>query len=325
MLQRVAARSGDNLLLVDIGGATTDIFSTVEGRFLRTVSANLGMSYSATEVLIQAGESGIRQWLSDDIKSEQLINLIMNKTVRPTTIPDSKSELAIEHALARAAMQLAFGHHVAFSEQAEDVSVGDHFGQHGHRRGITPMNVDTIIGSGGVISHAPEPRQSAAMLVDAFLPEGVTRLAKDAIFMMPHLGVLSRICPEAADDVFEADCLTLLGTCVAPKGRGKPGRGMLRFTYRQEGASPCEGTLKMGELKWIPLSQGEKISMTLHPAWGVDVGKGPGKSWSGDLFGGPAGIILDGRGRPTLLPSLSSGVEIGSAWSTLFEENSHDG
>ena len=61
------------------------------------------------------------------------------------------------------------------------------------------------------------------MMIDAFEPEGFTELAKDSIFMMPHLGVLAQVHPQAALEVFERDCLIYLGTCVAAKGTGKPG------------------------------------------------------------------------------------------------------
>jgi hypothetical protein len=45
--------------------------------------------------------------------------------------------------------------------------------------------------------------QTVMMLIDAFLPEGITRLAVDSIFMMPHLGVLSEISSRAATECFE--------------------------------------------------------------------------------------------------------------------------
>ena len=65
------------------------------------------------------------------------------------------------------------------------------------------------------------------MLIDAFLPEGITRLAVDSIFMMPQLGVLTEVQPKAATEVFEKDCLIHLGTCVAPSGMSKkPGPAM---------------------------------------------------------------------------------------------------
>ena len=59
------------------------------------------------------------------------------------------------------------------------------------------------------------------MLIDAFQPIGVTRLAVDSIFMMPQLGVLATVNEKAALDVFARDCLIHLGTCVAPKGKGR--------------------------------------------------------------------------------------------------------
>ena len=65
------------------------------------------------------------------------------------------------------------------------------------------MNLDLLVGSGGVLSHAPRREQAARLLIDAFLPEGITRLAVDSIFMMPQLGVLSTIHEQAAIEVFE--------------------------------------------------------------------------------------------------------------------------
>ena len=85
-------------------------------------------------------------------------------------------------------------------------------------------NLDLIVGSGGVLSHAPRREQSAKMLIDSFLPEGITSLAVDSIFMMPQLGAMANIDIKelaeeariAALEVFEKDCLIRLGTCIAP-------------------------------------------------------------------------------------------------------------
>ncbi|HEV3301230.1 MAG TPA: glutamate mutase L, partial [Planctomycetaceae bacterium] len=50
ILQMIARQEGINAVGVDIGGATTDVFSVFSGNFNRTVSANLGMSYSISNV-----------------------------------------------------------------------------------------------------------------------------------------------------------------------------------------------------------------------------------------------------------------------------------
>src|SRR5207237_3275866 len=51
MIRTIAEQGNLNVLAVDIGGATTDVFSVFEGAFHRTVSANLGMSYSIGNVM----------------------------------------------------------------------------------------------------------------------------------------------------------------------------------------------------------------------------------------------------------------------------------
>src|ERR1051326_4726121 len=85
------------------------------------------------------------------------------------------------------------------------------------------MDLNMIVGSGGVLSHAPRREQAALMMMDAYQPEGVTELAVDSIFMMPQLGVLSTVEPRAATQVFDRDCLVRLGTVVAPAGPAREG------------------------------------------------------------------------------------------------------
>ena len=55
LIEMIAKKENISVVGVDIGGATTDIFSVFEGKFNRTVSANLGMSYSICNVLAESG------------------------------------------------------------------------------------------------------------------------------------------------------------------------------------------------------------------------------------------------------------------------------
>jgi uncharacterized protein (TIGR01319 family) len=48
-----------NVLGVGLGGATTNVYSVFEGRFVRSVSANLGMSYSISNVCKETGIENI--------------------------------------------------------------------------------------------------------------------------------------------------------------------------------------------------------------------------------------------------------------------------
>jgi hypothetical protein len=142
-------------------------------------------------------------------------------------------------------------------------------------------------------------QQTAGMLVDAFEPEGFTTLAKDSIFMMPHLGVLAEVHPRAALEVFERDCLIYLGTCIAAKGAAKPGKEC--FKYQISGATLNEsGTMHFGEIKLFPLGEGETVTVAAEPARQFDLG--PGKRVEREVRGGTVGLILDARGRPLELP-----------------------
>jgi len=306
ILQTIAQRQGLNAVGVDIGGATTDIFSVFDGTFNRTVSANLGMSYSISNVCAEATLSMILRWVHIDMDERDLRNRVKNKMIRPTTIPQTLEALVFEQAVAREALRLAYAQHKEFATTLKGVqqqrTVGDTFSQEISGQTIVDnMTLNLLVASGGVLSHAPRMQQTAAMLIDAFQPEGITTLAKDSIFMMPHLGVLAQVHPQAALEVFERDCLIYLGTCIAPKGTGKPGKPCLE--YQISGSKLSEsGTLAFGELKLLPLGVGETASVTLQPARGFDVGAGTGRRIEGQIKGGTVGIILDGRGRPLLLP-----------------------
>ncbi|MEO1999502.1 MAG: glutamate mutase L [Planctomycetaceae bacterium] len=306
ILQQIANQRGVNAVGVDIGGATTDVFSVFDGTFNRTVSANLGMSYSISNVCAEATLPRILQWVPVDMDERELRNRVKNKMIRPTTIPQTPESLMFEQAVAREALRLAYEQHKDFATTLKGVqqqrTVGDTFSQEiGGQTIVNNMALDLLVASGGVLSHAPRMAQTAAMLVDAFQPEGITTLAKDSIFMMPHLGVLFQVHPEAAVHVFERDCLIYLGTCIAPSGRGKTGK--VCFAYHIEGDGISEhGEIAVGEMKLLSLADGVTAQATIEPGRGFNAGAGPGKRIEQEIRGGTVGVILDGRGRPLVLP-----------------------
>ncbi|MBX3111787.1 MAG: glutamate mutase L [Fimbriimonadaceae bacterium] len=297
-----AQQEGINILGVDIGGATTDVFSVFQETYNRTVSANLGMSYSICNVLKEAGTENIARWLPFEIDPYETRNRLRNKMIRPTTIPQTYEDLLIEHAVSREALRLAFLHHKSLARSLKGVQQQRDMGQIFEQKTtgetlIKMMDLDMVIGSGGVLSHAPRRAQSALMMLDAYEPEGITMLTVDSIFMMPHLGVLSEHFFEAARQVFEYDCIVKCGHCVAPVGAGKPGETMVTVT-----GSGVNETVTVGQLKVIPLGRGEFLDATVTPAANFDVGAGKGKSVSVKLEGGTVGVMIDGRGRPFKLP-----------------------
>ena len=313
IIQALAERAQVNVVGVDIGGATTDVFSVFDGTFNRTVSANLGMSYSVSNVLAEAGIDNIQRWVPFDLEPEELRDRIGNKMIRPTTIPQSLEELKIEQAIAREALRLAFIQHKQFAVKLRGIqqerTIADAFDQTSVDTLVDMMALDLLVGSGGVLSHAPRRTQSMMMMIDAFQVEGITELAVDSIFMMPHLGVLSTVHPDAATEVFEKDCLIRLGTCVAPVG--KPPRSGPLCTISIEGKK--SEALAAGEMRRHELGLDETAELTIEPARGVDVGAGPGQPLTKTVRGGVCGLVFDGRGRRPLPVPLEARARVQAA------------
>lgn len=315
IIEKVAKRDGIAVVGVDIGGATTDVFSVfrVPGgdatEFNRTVSANLGMSYSVSNVMAEAGLENILRWVPFAVDEVELRNQIKNKMIRPTTIPQTLRDLVIEQAICREALRLSFEQHKALAVQlkgrqtARDIS--DALDQ--SASGATLVNLQDLgllVGSGGVLSHAPRRAQAMLMMIDAFLPEGVTELAVDSIFMTPQLGVLSTVHEEAATQVFERDCLVMLGACVAPVGAGRAGHACVRVELRPAGGAAETRAVPFGELVKLPLPAAGKVALTVTPERGFDVGAGRGRPVSREIRGGVVGLVVDTRGRqPFALPA----------------------
>ncbi|HDS30960.1 MAG TPA: methylaspartate mutase, partial [Firmicutes bacterium] len=180
IIRTIAEKEGINVIGVDIGGATTDVFSYFrvgnEGIFNRSVSANLGMSYSVSNVMAEAEMENVMRWASFDIEEEDLRNRIKNKMIRPTTIPHLLDELIIEQGLAREALRLAFAQHkelaVGLKGVQQQRDIASAFSQESSGATlIKMMELDLLVGSGGVLSHAPRRQQGMMMMIDAFQPE----------------------------------------------------------------------------------------------------------------------------------------------------------
>ncbi|MBN1807719.1 MAG: glutamate mutase L [Planctomycetes bacterium] len=324
MIELVAARQHRNVMAVDIGGATTDVFSVFGGVFNRTVSANLGMSYSVGNVLKEAGILNVLRWLPSAADPASAREVLRNKMLRPTTIPQTMDDLHLEQAAAREALRLSLDHHgklaVSLRGAQRERGMDEAFaGGEGGEDLVDMMKLDLLIGSGGVLSHAPRRSQAMHMLLDAFQPKGVTHLAVDSVFMLPHLGAWSRRDEDAAVSVLEKDCLVPLGACIAPVGRFRQGSECVRISAPRAPGGSMDLSVAWGEIKRVELPAASSIDVSIRPARGVDVGAGPGEPLQTALSGGAVGLVVDARGRPLVFPddSPSSNRRAASALGAL--------
>ena len=201
------------LLTVDIGGATTDVYSCAawlpesaatilkglpEPFNKRTVEADIGMRHTLRYLLEEAGlerlcaESGlepdaVRQWA----------DLV---TAKPGRVPATGQERAIDVACARAGCGVAVARHCGRLEETY-TSAGRLYVQQGKDLG----RVKTVIGSGGPLAWADGAAAARTILEatrrkagDAALKPRAPALFVDERYLMWAMGLLAEREPQAA-------------------------------------------------------------------------------------------------------------------------------
>jgi uncharacterized protein (TIGR01319 family) len=199
----------DDVVVVDIGGATTDVHSVVQldpedaglarevvatTPVTRTVEGDLGMRWSATSTWEAATEAGL---LADDLHAAAV-----RRTEDPAFLPGNEEERREDLLLATAAATLAVRRHVGRSR----VVVGPD-GRVVERTGKDLREVALLVGSGGVLRHAP-PEAVADVLAPATgpSPEGWqqpehARVVVDRDYVLAAVGLLAEQRPTAAAEL----------------------------------------------------------------------------------------------------------------------------
>lgn len=154
-----------DLVVVDIGGATTDIHSIGQGapskpsvvlRGLeeplakRTVEGDLGMRYSAISVLEASGTRLIKKYLNiDDYDLEKEFN---NRYENTSFIPQTKEEIAFDEAMAKVCADISMKRHAGKIE-----AIYSPLGAMYSQTGKDLMELPYLIGTGGVIVNSKKP------------------------------------------------------------------------------------------------------------------------------------------------------------------------
>ncbi|MCB5263793.1 MAG: glutamate mutase L [Candidatus Cloacimonadaceae bacterium] len=297
-LTKLNSAKAENLILFDIGGATTDVFTRINSHFQRTVSANLGMSYSALNVMKESEIETLRGLLPQSISEDELRNYIGNKTIYPTLNPNSVNEYRIEHALAKCALKLALEQHEEMHFIKEKLGFLDalksngkdkyeakfHYISNEEAYYFYASDIDLIIGAGGVFAHAQNTNQCLDILITGILPLGITELAIDKHFITPHLGVLSTVEEDLSRDLLFSDCLSGLAMYIRPIFPEKLKIPVLSVEYDTK-----TQVLLSDDLLFIPAQKGRKLVLKAMKKCMID-GEHKERSITSDLP-----IILDSR------------------------------
>jgi len=239
-----------DVIMVDIGGATTDVFSNLKGKFYRTVSANYGMSYSIANVLKDAGLSFITEYFHSDADLDFISDYIADKMLYPTCNPQDTRMLYIEHILARAALFLAREQHLDMNFNTARIGYLDRLTNHKEIENMVKKfyfvdeqkkekfflhDYKFAIGAGGVISHTQNENQALMLISDGLQTQGLTLIYRDREFISPHLGKLSQIDQDAAASFLLDNCLQKLGWHIRPQtNKWKKDKLVMTISYADQ-------------------------------------------------------------------------------------------
>ncbi len=306
-----AMERGLNLLAIDIGGATTDVYSVYNGVFNRSLNADIGMTYGISNIMRETGVHNIMRWIPGGMGERETRNIISNIMVlQPTEL--TSEETVVQRAAAREAIRLGLEQHRKIATRLKGIqikrTIADIFDQILESSIIDLMKTQSIIGRGQIFADDQDHSATTLMMIDSIQPEGVTEILVDRSSIMPHLGMLLDVDREAALSILSDECLHRLGTCVAPKGIARKGETVMTLHMTAEGAT-SEETLTFGEMKTLLLGPGERATIEVTPARRFDMGAGRGKRLEAEVQGGKFGLILDARGRPLAIPEGRGALE----------------
>lgn len=194
----LAAATGHDVVVVDVGGATTDVYSVIEPQgedatlrkqvvaplwHSRTVEGDLGMRWGAPGVLEAAAVEGL------DVDAG-LTGWAGRAHADPALLPSSTAETALDLRLATLAATVAARRHGRPAVPGEPPR---------------PLaDVGLLVGSGGVLRHADPVAADGvlgAVLADhggGWRPPDGARAAVDTAYLLLGAGLLARERPELA-------------------------------------------------------------------------------------------------------------------------------
>ncbi len=284
-----------NALGVDVGGATTTMALNDATQFHRVLRSDLGVSHHIENVAREAGIDNILRWMPLLMSEDEAWDRLINKALRPFTLPDTRKDLLLEHAVAREAIRLTLPELLQRWQPGKARLYPD----------LLPT-IDLLIGAGGVLTHAPYPAQAVLMLLDALQPIGVANLALDSGGLMPQLSLIGSVQPQAAAQLAVREGITALGTAICPIGAAQAGEVIFTYKmiYEQGDGGTVTGEVKAGEIEVLPLGPYQRAKLELHPTRSIDMGLGErGRTAITTVEGGAVGVMMDARGRPLVLPT----------------------
>jgi len=279
------------ILGVDIGSTAAVVAAGFNGKLRLGVYPQFGLGDDLPGLLKYTQLEDIMRWLPLDISPTVVRDYLFQRSLYPGTIPATKEDHAIAHAISRQALYLALQEaRRNFPPEARYI-----------QKGLMPL-FEPILAGGGAVSDAPTPGQSLLLLLDALQPVGITSIILDQNNLLPLLGAAAESNYLLPVQILESGAFMSLGTIVSVISSASYGTPVIRVRLTYEDGSDARAEVKFGGLEMLPLGMGQTARLTLQPLHRSDVGNGPGRNAAVQVAGGVMGVVIDARGRPLALP-----------------------
>lgn len=216
------------LLLVDVGGATTDVHSVAEGsptqpqvmlrglpepRIKRTVEGDLGMRYSALALVECFSERVIAETVG--LTEDEVMAGVSERAGKVNYLPTDEEALRLEEVLGYYAVKGAVERHVGRVEKFYTP-----YGLSYLQDGKDLTSLKTVIGTGGIlVNTANSGRLLSGALFDPVRPEILKpvspKLFIDQKYLFPTLGLIAEERP--------GEAFLLLEEALVEVAPGRPG------------------------------------------------------------------------------------------------------
>lgn len=212
----------DNTLTIDVGGATTDVYSATEGLpsnakiilkgfkepyLKRTVEGDLGMRHNADHIVDEAGISEMAKL--SKMNNEELASMLDQIKLNPSMVPTNQREELFDIALGKQAIKIAVERHAGRHEilytieGATIVQVGKDL-----------SDVNYIIGTGGPLVHSKDPKKLLQeAMYSALNPTSLRpkkpRFLLDHNYVLSAMGLLATHYPKTALRIMKKSLLEI--------------------------------------------------------------------------------------------------------------------
>lgn len=290
----LARVTGQRVLALDMGSASTLLVAALDGEIDTQVEANYGVGHGAPGLLERVGVEAVQRWLPFAAEPLEIRNYALNKSLRPASVPVGLRDLYIEHALLRAGLR-----HLIDNARS-------------HWPGINPAGslngIDLILAGGSPLTATGSPGFNLLLITDVARPDGMTEVLADPNGVIPALGAIANISPEAVAQLLEGDSLERLGTVLSVSGEPPVGKPIAKMKITTEDNEVYDQELIGGDVLLLPLPPGRRLTLDIRLTRGLTLaGK---RRFKRVVMGGVAGVLIDGRGRP-LMPSADVTVRAG--------------